>query len=149
MECNIVLTGMPASGKTTVGRELAQKLGFAFVDTDEEIEKETGMTISQIFADKGEEHFRKLEREKIYQLSTINHQPAVIALGGGAFEDGLTRELLLENAMVIYIKTPLNLIKERMAQASHRPLTDIDALYAKRAANYEKAHYTLEVHDEG
>jgi shikimate kinase len=139
---NIVLIGMPAAGKTTVGCELAQKLERNFVDIDEEIEKD-GMTIAQIFEIHGENHFRKLESETIKRVAHGTNQ--VIALGGGAFENEQTRSLLLENAFVIYLKTPLDVIKERIAQASHRPLTDIDALYAQRAANYEKAHLTLEV----
>jgi shikimate kinase len=139
---NIVLIGMPAAGKTTVGCKLAQKLECNFVDIDEEIEKD-GMAIAQIFEIHGENHFRKLESETIKRVAHGTNQ--VIALGGGAFEDEQTRELLLENAFVIYLKTPLDIIKERMAASSHRPLTDIDALYEKRAANYEKAHLTLEL----
>ncbi len=145
MRSNIVLTGMPAAGKTTVGKEFAQELGYEFVDIDEEIEK-PGMTIAQIFEQYGEKHFRQLESDTIARVMRADNQ--VIALGGGAFEDEHIREFLLENALVIYLKAPLETIKERVSAASHRPLTDIEALYAKRAANYEKAHLTVEIEND-
>ncbi len=142
MQSNIVLTGMPASGKTVVGRALALKSGREFVDIDEEIEKK-GTMIAQIFVTHGEQHFRRLEEQMIKQV--LQNKNQVIALGGGAFESEQTRTLALENAFVIYLKTPLDIIKERIAQAFHRPLTDVETLYAKRAKNYEKAHRVLEL----
>ncbi len=142
---NIVLTGMPASGKTTVGRELAKKLGREFVDIDEEIEK-GGKMIAQIFEQYGEEYFRKLESDVVKRVMQAKN--LVIALGGGGFQDERVRKMLLENAFVIYLKTPLDVLKSRVAQKSHRPLTDLDGLYAARAANYERAHLIAEVDDD-
>jgi shikimate kinase len=136
---------MPASGKTTVGRKLAASLNREFVDIDEAIETE-GMKIAQIFETHGEPYFRELERDTIMRVA--KHENQVIALGGGAFEDETTRKLLLKNAFVIYLKVPLSVLRERIAQASHRPLTDVDELYTERAQNYEKAHLIWEFQGE-
>jgi len=105
---NIVLTGMPASGKTTVGKLLAEKLQRKFIDTDEEIEKRLGVKISEIFATKGEGYFRNVEAQVISEISSENG--LVIATGGGAVlrEDNVFN--LHKNSVVFFIdRSPENL----------------------------------------
>ena len=82
-ERSIVLVGLMGSGKSTIGRRLAQRLGMAFADADDEIERAAGMTISDIFAKFGEAHFRDGERRVIARL--LAGKPHVLATGGGAF----------------------------------------------------------------
>src|SRR6201996_7907524 len=91
----IVLTGFMGAGKSTVGRILAARLRWPFLDLDSLITAEHGRTVAQIFADHGEEHFRRLEFEAIARVLDPGHeyQNAVIALGGGAIETEAAREL--------------------------------------------------------
>ena len=109
----IVLTGFMAAGKTTVGRLLAQKLGWGFVDTDQHIEASTRLTVAEIFRDQGEPSFRQLEREAISSLLTGTE--LVLATGGGAIEDASTRVLLLSSpgTRLIYLETTLQTAVDR------------------------------------
>ena len=115
----VVFTGMMGSGKTSAGRLLAEKLGLQFVDIDEQIEKREGCSISEIFQQKGEIYFRKKESDVIRKSLFDN---VVISLGGGAFEDENTREFLLSNAVVIYLKTSAEVILKRIQNTNVRPL---------------------------
>ncbi|MDR1327948.1 MAG: shikimate kinase [Heliobacteriaceae bacterium] len=143
--CNIVLTGMMGSGKTTVGNALAKQLGRTFIDTDAEIEKDTGMTISQIFQTRGEPYFRKLESEKIASLPSGG---LVISLGGGAFENPETREILLTNSTVIYLKASPETLAQRLNNSTDRPLADkLPELLQHREPNYAKARITIDTTD--
>ncbi len=146
MRNNIVLIGLPGSGKTTVGRELA-KHGYDFVDIDEEIERETGLSISEIFAQHGEEYFRKLESEKIKELSIQASSHLSISIGGGAFESEENRKNLLANAFVVYLKADPATIDERIKAETHRPLlktVSISDLLEQRGNNYLQAHCTID-----
>ncbi len=98
---NIVLTGMPASGKSTVGRLLAELTGRELIDSDEEIVKKAGKSIPDIFAEDGELYFRELEREVIHGLSAKNG--VIIATGGGAVLDGSNTEALKQNGRIYFI----------------------------------------------
>src|ERR1700745_2998164 len=103
----IVLTGFMGAGKSTIGRMLAQSLGWDFVDTDAVIESRTGMTIARIFAEQGEDAFRALEAEAVREQARVEH--VVLALGGGAVEFETTREALvrLGDACVVFLDAPL------------------------------------------
>lgn len=105
---NIVLTGMPSSGKSTIGKRLEKELGMNFIDADTEIEKVAGKPISQIFKESGEGHFRDIESDVIANVSARQNQ--VIATGGGAVlrEQNLT--LLKGNGTVYFIDRPLELL---------------------------------------
>lgn len=81
----LYLVGFMGCGKTTVGRLLAQRLGWRFFDLDEELERHQGRTIAQIFAEQGEPYFRQVERALLEETLTGSAEPAVVALGGGTF----------------------------------------------------------------
>ena len=88
----VVLVGPPGAGKTTVGRELARRLGTGFRDTDDDIVEQAGKPIAEVFIDDGEEHFRELEREAV--RAALEEHDGVLSLGGGAVLSEQTRELL-------------------------------------------------------
>jgi len=107
-------------GKTTVGRRLAQKLGLPFVDADEEIETAAGMSIAEIFDQFGEPYFRDGERRVIARL--VDGRPKVIATGGGAFMNELTRTLILERATAVWLDSDIDTLVDRVRRRATRPL---------------------------
>jgi shikimate kinase len=120
----IYLVGFMGSGKSTVGRELAQRMGWSFFDLDEEIEANEGTEISRIFETRGEEEFRRIETAMLRRhVSWIGQgRPAVVALGGGAFVADANRQLLLGNGVAVWLDCPWETVERRVSQASHRPL---------------------------
>ena len=149
MKKNLVLIGMMGSGKTTVAKELSKLLpDYTLIDIDEEIEKTTGKKISEIFLKYGEKHFRMLESEKIKSFASGYNQ--IISLGGGAFENEFSRNLLLKSSKVIYLKTSPAVIYDRIKNEYHRPLlknNSIDRIVeilTKREPNYLKSHIIIE-----
>ncbi|MDC7683895.1 shikimate kinase [Asticcacaulis sp. BYS171W] len=116
----IALIGLMGVGKTTVGRRLADALGLAFKDADEEIEKAAGLTVADIFAAFGEAGFRDGEQKVISRL--LDDGPHVLATGGGAFVQPATREIIKQKAITVWLKTDLRTIARRVANRSHRPL---------------------------
>lgn len=114
---NIVLTGMPSCGKSTIGKRLADELGMQFVDTDDEIVKMAGKPISQIFADLGEGGFRDIESQAIATVSA--KQNCIIATGGGAVLREQNVTLLKGNGTVYFIDRPL----EKLVSTDDRPLS--------------------------
>ena len=131
---NIVLSGFMGSGKTTVGRRLAAALDMQFVDMDLYIEKKTGMTVKEIFAEYGELHFRALETETVKELAQSNH--FVIATGGGCVTRPENEPLLRQNAAVIWLQRALDRLPVAGRPVSRR--TTPEALYAQRAAAYAR-----------
>jgi shikimate kinase len=121
----IVLVGLMGSGKTTVGKRLAARLHWPFVDADSEIEAAAQMPISEIFARFGEPHFRDGERRVIARLmegTPDRSRPRVIATGGGAFVDPQTRALILEKGTAVWLDAPIDTLVARVSRRSHRPL---------------------------
>lgn len=116
----IVLVGLMGSGKSTIGRRLATRLNMRFIDTDDEIERAAGMTISDIFARFGESHFRDGERRVITRL--LDEQPLVLATGGGAFMNDETRTAIQQKATSIWLDADIPTLVERVGRRSHRPL---------------------------
>lgn len=117
----ITLVGMMGAGKTTVGRNLAKKLGIPFKDADKEIEEAAGMTISEIFDTLGEAAFRDGEAKIIKRL-VAEEDPHILALGGGAFINPETRQFLLENAITVWLSAPPEILFERVKKNPDRPL---------------------------
>lgn len=107
-------------GKSTVGRRLATRLGLAFVDADEEIEKAAGMTISEMFERYGEGYFRDGERRVIARL--LDDEPKVIATGGGAFMQEETRALILDQGTAIWLDADIDTLVDRVSRREGRPL---------------------------
>lgn len=144
----IVLIGMMGSGKTTIGKLLGEKLTLRSIDIDVIIEQNEKRTVSEIFQNEGEKYFRNIERETIEKNFT--NKDLIISLGGGAFEDQLTQELLLKNSTVIYLKTSPNVILERIKNNTNRPLLKnqmtvekIQSIILQRQKNYELANITI------
>lgn len=131
---NIVLTGMPGSGKTTIGRLLAAELGMTFIDTDEEIVSREKKAVTEIFSELGEQGFRRIESEVIADLAGV--QNAVIATGGGAILNQKNIEMLRENGKIYFIDRPL----DDIAATSDRPLSssraDLEKRYEERYPLY-------------
>lgn len=150
MTPNIILIGMPASGKTTIGQELSKHLvDYTFIDTDSFIEKTEGLKITEIFAKYSEDYFRKLEYDAIKLLCT--GQQKIISIGGGAFENPDNRATLLRFGKVFYLKSDLDVLYYRISEDSSRPLLQADnpkevleKLLAKREENYLKANYIID-----
>jgi shikimate kinase len=117
---NFILIGLMGSGKTTVGRLLAQRLGKTFVDSDHEIEKKTGVSIRTIFDLEGEARFRERERQVILELS--QRRDIVLATGGGAILSAENRKALAASGVVIYLTTTVDEILARTRRDTSRPL---------------------------
>ena len=116
----VVLVGMMGVGKSSVGRKLASQLHLPFVDADEEIEIAAQMSIPEIFEQYGEEVFRDGERRVIARL--IGGGKQVIAAGGGAFCNDMTRALILEHAIAVWLDCDVDTLVERVGRRDSRPL---------------------------
>ncbi len=108
------------AGKSTVGRRLAARMKLPFIDADAEIENAAGLSISEIFARYGEEHFRDGERRVIARL--IDGTAKVIATGGGAFINPDTRALILDSALAVWLEADPDILAERVKRRDTRPL---------------------------
>ena len=150
----VLLVGFMGAGKTTVGRELARVLDWSFYDLDAIIEGRTGRTVPTLFAEQGESAFRKLEAQSLRELfQTLEDEPAVIALGGGAFVQEENRRTIRDHsASVVYLDVGLEEALRRCASApGYRPnLNDrerVTLLYEQRLPYYRTAE--LEVRTDG
>ncbi len=147
---NIFLVGLMGSGKTTVGRALAKRLGMPFVDADHEIEARTGATIPTIFEIEGEASFRRREAEVIRDLTA--QDGIVLATGGGAVLDPQSRTYLKTRGTVVYLRATVSSILHRTAMDKNRPLLQtadprkkIEELSRQREPLYrEVAHITID-----
>jgi len=111
---NIILTGFSGTGKSLVAREIAQRLNWNFVDTDEEIVKQAGKPISDIFQQDGEAKFRELERHAIEKA--CQQRESVISIGGGAIVDPQNYELLAKSGLIICLEAKPETIYQRLFQ---------------------------------
>ncbi len=119
----IVLVGMMGSGKTSIGRRLAARLGLRFFDADEEIEAAAGLSVAEIFERFGEPYFRDGERRVIKRLLETGR--SVVATGGGAFAQADTRALILQSGLSVWLDVPLAVLVERVGRRSTRPLLNV------------------------
>ncbi len=150
----LYLVGFMGCGKSTIGRHLAARLGWSFADIDDDIEARQQISISEIFESLGEPVFREIETEALHaRVQQIGRGvPFVIALGGGAFAQDRNYELIRDNGVSIWLDCPFELIRQRVAQATHRPLARdaerCEALYHARRASYARADFRIEITSE-
>jgi shikimate kinase len=146
---SIVLVGMMGVGKSSIGRRLATRLGIPFVDADSEIEKAAGMSISEIFAHRGEADFRSGEARVIARL--LDSGPQVLAAGGGAFMNDATREAIRDKGVSIWLQAELDVLLRRISKRrNERPLLQtgdpeatLHALLIEREPTYAQADLTV------
>ena len=144
---NIVLIGMMASGKTTVGFKLAKKLNYNFFDIDNEIEKSENEKIIDIFQNKGESYFRKIE-EKM-SLFFLEKNNCVISIGGGAFLNDKIRKKIKKNSYSFWLKSKIKTILYRISKNKKRPLAlklnkkDLTNLYRDRIKFYKLSDFKV------
>ena len=145
---NIVLIGMMAAGKTTIGFKLAKKLNYNFFDIDVEIEKSENEKIANIFQNKGESYFRKIE-EKI-ALVFLEKNNCVISLGGGAFLNENIRKKIKKNSYSFWLNWKVKTILDRISKNKKRPLAlklnnkDLANLYRKRVKFYKLSDFKID-----
>ncbi len=148
----VFLIGMPGSGKSTLSKSVGQGLGLPSIDLDEEIEKESGKSISEIFTEDGEELFRKKEHEAL--LKVISHyQSFVLATGGGTpcFHENMS--IMNETGTTVYLEVSLHTLKQRVSNTTHRPLlkgnheSRMEQLFNEREPLYLKCKYILRESD--
>ena len=137
----VVLVGPPGSGKTTVGRIVAGRIGRAFRDTDRDVESAAGQEITDIFVEQGEDSFRVMERVAVERA--LKEHDGVLALGGGAVVDAGTRELLRPHR-VVFLDVGLADAANRVGFSQSRPLllvnprAELKRMLAERRAHYEE-----------
>jgi shikimate kinase len=117
----IAITGLMGAGKTTLGYKLANKIGVYFVDSDQEIEDLEKKSTSEIFSTKGEKYFRDLEKNLIKEIVNRDEE-LVLSLGGGAFIEEETRQILKEKAITIWLNTDIEIILKRVGTKKTRPI---------------------------
>lgn len=144
---NIVLLGFMGTGKSTVGRSLAQSLAWDFIDMDLEIEKVTDLSVSEIFRQHGETRFRSEERIMADRLG--RREQTVVATGGGTVLDPLNWEALAGNGIMIWLQASLDVILERIGHKNDRPLLKgprekIEKLWSERQECYARADFTVD-----
>jgi shikimate kinase len=146
----VTLVGMPGCGKSTIGRQLARRLGWPFVDSDAQIEQRIGCPIRSYFEQHGETNFRDLEQEVLAELTRAS--PRVLATGGGALLREANRQLLAGRTHVVYLRSTPEELYRRLRHDTHRPLLQVAdplrrlrELYRERDPLYRStAHYVIE-----
>lgn len=143
---HLVLIGMMGAGKSTVGRLLAERRGQPFADTDDEIERRTGMSVAALFAERGEAGFRRIEAEVLADLLAAG-RPAVLSCGGGVVTGAANREILGERATVVWLTAPVDVLARRVGDGRTRPLLGDDPEAALAALLDERRPCFEEVAD--
>ena len=148
MKKNLILLGMMAVGKTTIGKIVAKKQNLTFLDTDKLIEKKNLMTISEIFKKKGEKFFRTEEEKEV--LKFLNKNNYVIALGGGSFMNKTIRNHVLKKCISIWLFAPIEVLNSRIKKNFKRPLLGkednqqmLEKIYKERKNIYKLANHKI------
>jgi shikimate kinase len=148
---SVALVGMPAAGKSTVGRRLALSLGLPFFDTDEMVETREGVSIAEIFESRGEAYFRDVEHAMIKE---VTGQPGVVATGGGVVEREENMQALREWGWIVALVADPTVLSRRAYEAHHRPLLrgsvaeNLERLWKRREAKYRAADLVVDVAEE-
>ncbi len=144
---NIYIVGFMGTGKSSVGRCLAGRLGFTFYDLDSEIERVAGETVGEIFRNRGEAHFRRLESDELRRVSAGSR--TVVALGGGAFCSVQNRRVTAETGISVWLDASLEIIMARCAGDDSRPLFGgrdaMAALLESRRPQYGRADLRIDI----
>jgi shikimate kinase len=148
----VSLIGLPGGGKTTVGRQLARRLGARFIDADHALEERLGMPIRAFFEQHGEPAFRDLEEQVIDELTAHTGEPLVLATGGGAVLRATNREHLRDRTTVVYLRSTPEELFRRLRHDTQRPLLQVADplarlrdLHAQRHPLYEQtAHFCVD-----
>lgn len=150
---SIVFVGLMGAGKSVIGRKVAFSLGLPFIDSDQEIETVSRMTVPDLFENFGEAEFRSLERRVIARL--LKTGPQIISTGGGAFVDPTTRDAVARNGVSVWLKADLDTLMERVMKRQNRPLLKTDdpravmrRLMQLRHPLYALADVTVQTRDE-
>lgn len=143
----IALVGFMGSGKTTVGRLLADRIGYAFIDSDDVIEARAETPVSEIFRRHGEAWFRRLEELALREI--LKSTRRVIATGGGAFAQPACAQALLDQSFTVHLSCDFPETFHRASLQGGRPLVeegelDVASLYAERKDKYSRAHVTVD-----
>ena len=148
MKKNLVLTGMMGVGKSTVGKNLAQKLSYNFVDIDRTIESREGSSINLIFKNKSESYFRKLENE--ISLEKLKKKNTVVSLGGGAFLNKSIRREVKNTSVSFWLDVDVSELIKRLKKTKKRPLlynknlnVTVNKIYLERKKTYSEADYRI------
>lgn len=141
---HVVLVGMMGSGKTTVGRQVAERLGRPFLDSDDEIMRRTGRTVREIFEADGEEAFRRLETEVLLD-ALGSPAPSVIAAAGGSVLRPANRAALRTKGVVVWLRADPATLAGRVRHADHRPLLRDDPSGVLNRLSTERARLYAEV----
>lgn len=148
MAKNLTLTGMMGAGKSTIGKILAKRLGYTFIDVDKLIEEKEGLPINLIFRNKGEKYFRKIESENT--LIKLKEDSAVISLGGGAFLNNIVRKSVKKFSVSFWLDVPIEELTKRLKKNKKRPLMfaqnigeTVKKIYFSRKKIYNMATYRI------
>ncbi len=149
----VFLIGMPACGKTSIGRRLAQKLQINFIDLDKHLSAKENKSVSKIFSEEGESAFRELETKYLKEISSTSLN-TVIAVGGGTpcYHDNLN--FMLSIGKVIYINTPIEILFSRLQDDTKRPMfiglsenekkEKLNSIFKQRESYYTQANYIID-----
>ena len=148
MKKNLVLTGMMGVGKSTIGEKLASKLKLKFIDVDKYIEKKEKNTIKEIFALKGEDYFRDIEKK--ITLEMLQAKNLVLALGGGAFMNKSIRKEVIKTSISFWLDLRVQTLLRRLKNIKKRPLLNqnkleesVSKIYSERKKIYSLARYRI------
>ena len=145
---NLTLTGMMGVGKSTIGKNLAKKLNYEFVDVDKLIEAQEGLSINSIFKNKSESYFRKIEND--ISLSELKKESVVISLGGGAFLNNSIRKIAKKLSVSFWLDVPIEELIKRLKKNKQRPLLfnknldeTVKKIYFDRKKIYSEADFKI------
>lgn len=149
----IYLIGMPGSGKTTLGKQVASRLGLDFVDLDHEIENREQKSIPEIFAEKGEDYFRQVESALLHEWAASS-KDFIMSTGGGAPCNYNGIDAINNSGVSLFLDVPIDQLVKRVQQKSNRPLLNaespealkerLEKIFSVRKSIYQKAHHTLQ-----
>ena len=147
----LLLIGMMGVGKTTTGRAVAARLGWTYLDSDGEVQRETGRTVPELFAEQGEAAFRAAEA-RVLREALARPEPVVVSVAGGAVLDPVTRQLVRASGTVVWLRARPETLAGRVGDGAGRPLlgdqpaTSLASLYAVRRPLYDEvAHCAVDV----